>query len=58
MSTTLIRWPGTAAQHSAELLRRYQAGERDFRGLYLQDLQLENAVLRGADFSTPASPPT
>ncbi len=35
----------------AELLRRYQAGERDFRGADLRGLRFRGATLAGADFS-------
>ena len=35
----------------AEVLRRYQAGERDFRGADLRSLRFRNQTLAGADFS-------
>ena len=35
----------------AEVLRRYQAGERDFRGADLRCLRFRGATLAGADFS-------
>ena len=35
----------------AEVLRRYQAGERDFRGADLRGLRFHGATLAGADFS-------
>lgn len=35
----------------AEVLRRYQAGERDFRGADLRSLRLRCATLAGSDFS-------
>ncbi|MBM5818379.1 MAG: pentapeptide repeat-containing protein, partial [Cyanobacteria bacterium K_Offshore_surface_m2_239] len=35
----------------AEVLRRYQAGERDFRGADLRSLRFRGATLAGADFS-------
>ena len=35
----------------AEVLRRYQAGERDFRGADLRGLRFRGATLAGADFS-------
>ena len=35
----------------AEVLRRYQAGERDFRGADLRSLEFRGETLAGADFS-------
>jgi len=51
MPTQRTRWPGGGPEHTAEVLRRYHAGERNFRGLYLYGLRLDGAVLRGVDFS-------
>jgi uncharacterized protein YjbI with pentapeptide repeats len=36
----------------AEVLRRYQAGERDFRGADLRSLRFRGQTLAGADFSS------
>lgn len=36
----------------AEVLRRYQAGDRDFRGADLRSLRFRGACLAGADFSS------
>ncbi|MFM9087741.1 MAG: pentapeptide repeat-containing protein, partial [Cyanobium sp.] len=40
-----------ARLRQAEVLRRYQAGERDFRGADLSGLRFRGATLAGADFS-------
>lgn len=35
--------------NASELLRRYTAGERDFRGVDLRGVYLREAILSGAD---------
>ncbi|MFN9659806.1 MAG: pentapeptide repeat-containing protein, partial [Cyanobacteriota bacterium] len=55
-SGPLLRKPAAPAApmarlSQAEVLRRYQSGERDFRGVDLSGLRFRGESLAGADFS-------